>query len=84
MRRSINRPVRIVTADGRTFRGRRLNEDTHSVQIIDDRERLVSLSKRELRSFEVITESAMPAYEGRLTDDEIADLLAYLLTLKTP
>ena len=80
----INRPVRIVTADGRTFRGRRLNEDTHTVQIIDDRERLVSLSKSELRSFDVMTESAMPAYQGRLTDDEIADLLAYLLTLKTP
>ena len=32
----INRPVRIVTKDGRTIRGRRLNEDTYTVQLIDD------------------------------------------------
>jgi putative heme-binding domain-containing protein len=78
----INRPVRIVTADGRTIRGRRLNEDTHTVQIIDDRERLLSLVKKDLRSFEVVKESAMPAYAGRLTSDEIADVLGYLLTLR--
>ena len=33
----INRPVRIVTKDGRTITGRRLNEDTYTVQLIDDR-----------------------------------------------
>lgn len=80
----INRPVRIVTADGQTIRGRRLNEDTHTVQIIDEGERLLSLVKKELRSFEVVRESAMPAYAGRLSDDEIADVLAYLLTLRKP
>jgi putative heme-binding domain-containing protein len=80
----INRPVRIVTADGRTIRGRRLNEDTHTVQIIDEQERLLSLVKKELRSFEVVRESAMPAYAGRLSDEEIADLVAYLLTLRKP
>jgi putative heme-binding domain-containing protein len=78
----INRPVRLVTADGRTVRGRRLNEDTHTVQIIDDRERLLSLVKKDLRSFEVAKESAMPSYAGRLTSDEIADLVGYLLTLR--
>jgi putative heme-binding domain-containing protein len=40
----INRPVRIVTKDGRTIRGRRLNEDTYTVQIIDEQERLQSLT----------------------------------------
>jgi putative heme-binding domain-containing protein len=78
----INRPVRVVTADGRTIRGRRLNEDTHTVQIIDDRERLLSLAKKDLRSFEVAKESAMPAYAGRLTGEEIADVVGYLLTLR--
>jgi len=80
----INRPVRIVTRDGRTIRGRRLNEDTHTVQIIDERERLLSLAKAELRSFDVVSESAMPAYGGTLTDEEIADVVAYLLTLQRP
>jgi putative heme-binding domain-containing protein len=78
----INRPIRIVTADGRSIRGRRLNEDTHTVQIIDEQERLLSLSKKDLRAFDVATESAMPAYAGKLTDEEIADVVAYLLTLR--
>ena len=46
----INRPVRIVMKDGRTITGRRLNEDTFTVQIIDDKERLHSLAKSDMRS----------------------------------
>jgi putative heme-binding domain-containing protein len=78
----INRPVRIVMRDGKTVRGRRLNEDTHTVQIIDEQERLVSLAKKDVRSLDVAKESAMPAYAGKLSDDEIADVVAYLLTLR--
>src|SRR5258706_1305326 len=43
----INRPVRIVMGDGRAIRGRRLNEDTFTVQLIDEIERLVSPAKTE-------------------------------------
>ncbi len=80
----INRPVRIVMRDGTVIRGRRLNEDTFTVQIIDEQERLASIAKRDVQSFEVGTTSAMPAYAERLTADEIADLVAYLLTLREP
>ena len=78
----INRPVRIVMRDGRTIRGRRLNEDTHTVQIIDERAQLMSLLKKDVRSFDVATESAMPAFAGKLSDEEIADVVAFLLTLR--
>jgi hypothetical protein len=78
----INRPVRIVTSDGRAINGRRLNEDTYTVQLIDENEKLVSLSKADLREFTVLTTSSMPSYRGRLSEDEIADVVAYLLTLK--
>jgi putative heme-binding domain-containing protein len=78
----INRPVRIVTKTGAVIRGRRLNEDTATVQVLDDRERLVSIAKRDVRTFDVETVSPMPAYAGKLSDSEIADLVAYLVTLR--
>jgi putative heme-binding domain-containing protein len=78
----INRPVRAVTRDGRTIRGRRLNEDTYSVQLIDEQERLVSLVKAELREYELAKTSPMRSMAGILSADEQADLVAYLLSLK--
>jgi cytochrome c oxidase cbb3-type subunit III len=78
----INRPVRIVTRDGRTLKGRRLNEDTYTVQIIDDQERLLSLSKSDIKQLVVETTASMPSYQGRLTTEEMADLLAYLASLR--
>jgi len=80
--RPINRPVKIVTKDGRTINGRRLNEDTYSVQIIDDHERLLSLMKSDLREFTVIKTSTMPSYKDKLAQQEIADVVSYLVTLK--
>ena len=41
----INRPVRLVTRDGTVINGRRLNEDTYSVQI-DRRRRAAALAAR--------------------------------------
>jgi putative heme-binding domain-containing protein len=78
----INRPVRAVTKDGKIFNGRRLNEDTYTVQMMDDKGRLVSLAKTDLREFTILIESPMPAYRRTLTPEEVADLVAYLLTLR--
>jgi cytochrome c oxidase cbb3-type subunit III len=78
----INRPVRAVLRDGTVVTGRRLNEDTHTVQLIDEREQLVSLDKAALREYSVTTEAKMPSYENVLDDAERADLVAYLLSLK--
>jgi len=78
----INRPVRVVTKSGTVINGRRLNEDTYAVQLIDDGERLHSLLKSDLKEYTISTASPMPSYKGRLSDEEIADVLAYLLSLK--
>jgi cytochrome c oxidase cbb3-type subunit 3 len=78
----INRPVRVVTKDGAVINGRRLNEDTYTLQILDDRERLHSLVKADLREYTISTTSPMPSYQDRLSSEEIADVLAYLLSLK--
>jgi cytochrome c oxidase cbb3-type subunit III len=78
----INRPVRAVTRDGQTLRGRRLNEDTYTVQLIDEQERLVSLVKADLREYEIATKSPMPSYAATFSADEVSDVIAYLLSLK--
>ena len=78
----INRPVRIVTRDGSVINGRRLNEDTFTVQIIDDRERLHSFDKTSLRDYTILSTTAMPSYAETLSDAERADLVAFLLTLQ--
>ena len=78
----INRPVHIVTRDGKVIDGRRLNEDTYSLQLMDNHENLVSLNKADVKEYVISTKSPMPAYKDRLTEGEMADLLAYLLSLK--
>jgi putative heme-binding domain-containing protein len=77
-----NRSIRAVTKAGDVVSGRRLNEDTYTVQLIDEQERLVSLDKADLREYEVLKTSRMPSYQAVLTAQELADLIAYLMTLK--
>jgi cytochrome c oxidase cbb3-type subunit 3 len=80
--RPIDRPVQVVTADGTRITGRRLNEDTYTLQLIDEQARLRSFDKADLREFTVLTESPMPSYADQLSAQELADLLAYLVSLK--
>lgn len=77
-----NRFFRVVTRDGTTITGRILNQDTFTVQLIDARDRLLSFQRTDLREF-VPVSSPMPSYKGKLTSQETADLIAYLVSLKT-
>jgi len=79
--RPINRPVRAVLRDGSMVTGRRLNEDTYTVQLVTADGRLVSLAKGELRDWSVGLTSPMPSYKDPLSAEAIADLLAYLVSL---
>jgi cytochrome c oxidase cbb3-type subunit 3 len=78
----INRPVRLVKKDGAVVNGRRLNEDTYSLQIMDDGGNLRSFLKADLRDYTISAASPMPSYRTTLSGDELADVLAYLLSLK--
>jgi putative heme-binding domain-containing protein len=78
-----SRLVRAVTKEGKTISGRRLNEDTYTIQLMDDRESLISLDKSDLRSLTIAKESPMPSVKGKLTTDQLSDLVAYLASLKT-
>ena len=79
--RPINRPVEAITNSGSVIRGRRLNEDSFTVQLQDDQGHLVSLVKSDLRKLTISTTSPMPAYGEKLTPAALADLVSYLLTL---
>ena len=78
----INRPVRLVTRTGQVVTGRRLNEDTFTVQIVGEDGRLMSFEKSALKQFDVSTKAQMPSYKGTLTSEELSDVISYLLTLK--
>jgi putative heme-binding domain-containing protein len=74
--------VRAVTADGRVVQGRRLNEDTFTVQLIDDQGRLRSLTKSELREYTVSRTSPELPAKHALTAEDRAHVIAYLSQLK--
>jgi putative heme-binding domain-containing protein len=77
-----NRYVRVETRDGATITGRLLNEDTYSLQLIDSKEKLVSLQKADLRQFEILKNSPMPSFRDKLSGNELSDLVGYLVSLK--
>lgn len=79
----LNQELRIVTRRGQTILGRRMNEDTHSIQVIQEEQgRLLALMKADIEEIVPTKVSPMPSYRGKLNDTEIADLLAYLRSLK--
>src|SRR5262245_27639786 len=80
----INRPVRAVKKDGTVITGRRVNEDTYSIQLMDTQGKLLSLMKADLREYTISTTASMPSYKKELDATELADVLAYLLSLKVP
>jgi putative heme-binding domain-containing protein len=80
--RAGNRFFQVVTKDGAKITGRLLNQDSFSVQLIDANERLVSLQKANLREYGFVKSSPMPSVRGKLTLQEVDDLIGYLVTLR--
>ena len=77
-----NRFARVVTKDGTTVTGRLMNQDTFTLQLIDAQDRLRSFALADLRQHSVVTTSSMPSYKDRLSSTELADVVAYLVSLK--
>jgi putative heme-binding domain-containing protein len=77
-----NRFYRVVTRDGTSITGRLLNHDTFQVLMMDPKERLRTFQKSELREHGFVKGSMMPAQDQRLSPEEIADIVAYLTSLK--
>lgn len=77
----LNQEIRAVTGRGHTITGRRMNEDSYSIQLLDQQGRLASLMKADLLDMTVLDSSSMPSYGDRLTANELADIVAYLRSL---
>jgi putative heme-binding domain-containing protein len=71
--------VRVVTDDGRTITGVRLNEDTFTIQLRDYNDRIWSFDKAGLRELHKDWgKSPMPGYRDVFSEPELQDLIAYL------
>jgi putative heme-binding domain-containing protein len=77
-----NRSYRVVTGTGEQVTGRLLNHDTYTVQLLDSDERLRSFRKADLRE-QGFDDTPMPSYRGKLDEQEIADLISYLISRET-
>ena len=67
---------------GQPVVGRQLNQDTFTIQIIDARQQLQTFERSALREVTVVAKSPMPSSKGKLTAAEVADVVAYLASLK--
>jgi len=77
-----NRSVRVVTKDGATITGRLLNQDAMSVQMMTPKEELKTYLRANIREYTVLDKGLMPSSQGKLSDQQVADIVAYLSSLK--
>jgi cytochrome c oxidase cbb3-type subunit III len=68
--------------DARVVEGRRLNEDTFSIQVKEKGGRLRTIAKSELAQSSLEAKSTMPSFQGKLAGKDLEDVLAYLESLR--
>lgn len=73
---------RVTLDDGKTVTGTRVNEDSFTIQLRDDKGELHSIEKFRVQKIEKVPgKSFMPSYKGKLSDTQLNDLVAYLSSL---
>jgi putative heme-binding domain-containing protein len=77
-----SRFVRIVTKDGTSITGKLLNQDALSVQLMNPKEELKTYMRANLREVTILDKGLMPSVRDKLTDQQIADIVSYLSSLK--
>lgn len=75
------RPVKLVRKSGAPVTGLLLNQDTYSVQVLDQEGSLRSVDRSGLTEVLEAT-SWMPSYRGKLSAQELADVIAYIGSLR--
>ena len=77
-----NRFVSVALKDGTTVKGRLLNHDAMSVQLIDAKEQLRSFQTANIKGYTILVKGLMPSFESKLSASQLADVVAYLSSLK--
>jgi mono/diheme cytochrome c family protein len=75
-----NRYVQLKMKDGKTISGKLLSVDTFAYQIFDSNEKLMNVGKENVK--EMTMNSPMPSYRDKLTTQELADVVSYLMSLR--
>ncbi len=79
-----NRQYTVTTQDGANITGRLMNQDVYTVQLMDGSGKLRSFAKADLTE-QGFAPSPMGALSSEdWTDQEVADLVAYLASLRAP
>ena len=76
------RMVRITLNSGATYSGFVMNEDTYQLQLRDSAKGLVTLRRRNIRTLDTDAKSSMPSFQGKLSDADVNDLVAWLASLQ--
>jgi putative heme-binding domain-containing protein len=75
--------IHLVTKDGKSYDGTRVVEDSFRIVIEDVHGNFHSFRKADLRELEKEPgKSVMPSVKGKVTDEQVNDLVAYLASLK--
>ena len=78
-----NRGVRVtLKKDGSVVTGRLLNRDMFTLELVDGEGHTKLFPKSELSKVTIVTKGLMPSYKGRLSAEEVADVVSYLSSLK--
>jgi putative heme-binding domain-containing protein len=77
-----NRFFKVILKNGTSFTGKLLNQDTFTMQLMNSKEQLVSLQKSDIRESSYVSKSSMPSYKGKISSQELADVVSYLISLK--
>ncbi len=74
--------AKVTLENGKTYTGFILNEDTHTLQMLEFKQGLQSLTKRDFNRYSVEKTSTMPSFARQLKDGELEDLVTYLHSLQ--
>ncbi len=74
--------VVLVASDGRILQGMRLSENSFYIQLIDEQDRLYTVTKADIDELKRPTQSLMPSFEKELSPEELEDLIAYVFSLR--